>query len=356
MREELSYGDEKIIRAISPAEHISEKHGSEYIYSYLDSHIEQFNRKVDEIERRCYDTKENPDELLNIFTRAVKSLCFTCEEFEQAFGNDQAAIADAQSDFRDKTNRHLMQSYFVNRARTWPQGYPGDYKTLEDVYRNSPMSSGIGFYADRYFLATTLAVGVRERLATLTDILKEQLAKRSKPYILNVACGSCRELFEAAPEVKQSGAMITCIDFDADALTFASNRLAFTGIPQETILFRKYNALKMVNQERNRREFGMQDIIYSTGFFDYVEDDVLIRLMRAAYDLLNPNGVLIASFKDCRRYQTQEYHWFVDWHGFLQRTEDDMWALFDKADIPRSLIETRREKSEVIKFFIVTKH
>jgi SAM-dependent methyltransferase len=351
MHDELTYQGEKIREQKS----IAAEQGSEYVHSYFDSHIAQFNKKLEEIERRCYDVKENPDELQNLFARAIKEVCYACEEFEQSFSNDPAVIAAAQVDFRERTNRLLSQSYFANRARTWPQGYVGDYKTLEDIYRNTPMSSGLGFYVDRQFLSTALGVGVRERLATLTDILKRELSAKTKPHVLNIACGSCRELFEAAPEVIKSGAVITCIDFDPDALTFAANRLAYTGIAQETMLFRKYNAMKMVNHNRNRQEFGMQDIIYSTGFFDYVEDNVLIRMLGAAYDLLNPGGVLIASFKDCRRYRTQEYHWIVNWHGFFQRTEDDMWLLLERAGIPRPFVETRWEKSEVIKFFIASK-
>jgi extracellular factor (EF) 3-hydroxypalmitic acid methyl ester biosynthesis protein len=327
----------------------------EHIQSYLDSRTELFNRKMEEIERRCYDPKENPDDLYSEVAKAINDICFICEEFEHAFPGNPSIIADAQAEFREKTNKILQQSYFVKRARTWPQGYPGDYKTLEDVYRNTPMSSGIGFYLDKCFLATTLGIGVRERLATLMDIIKAELVKRERPRVLNVACGSCRELIDAAPEVINSGAVITCIDFDSDALAFATNRLAFTGIAHANMMLRKYNALKMVNHERNRKEFGMQDIIYSTGFFDYVEDNTLVRLLKSAYSLLNPGGVLIASFKDRHRYRTQEYHWIVDWSGFLQRTEDDMWDLIDKAEIPRYLVETRSEKTEVIKFFIASK-
>jgi SAM-dependent methyltransferase len=327
----------------------------EHIQIYLDSQIEQFNRKLEALEIRCSDPKENHEDIFNALTKAISDICYVCEEFEQAFPGNPSIITEAQIDFREKTNKILMKSHFASRARTWPQGYQGDYKTLEDVYRNTPMSSGIGFYIDKCFLSTALGVGVRERLSTLTDILKKEFSKRVRPKVLNVACGSCRELLEAAPEVKESGAVITCVDFDSDALAFATNRLAFTGIMQGNLLLRKYNALKMVNHERNRKEFGMQDIIYSTGFFDYVGDDVLVRLLSAAYDLLNPGGVLISSFKDSHRYRTQEYHWFVDWHGFFQRTEEDMWALFEKAGIPHELLERRCEKSEVIKFFIASK-
>ena len=351
MQNELAYRGNKIPEQAGFA---AEKNAN-YTQSYLDSQIELFNRTFEDIERRSYDPRENPDVLLNATTRAIIDLSYVCEEFEQHPAHDTETITSAQVEFREKTNKYFLKSHFMNRARTWPQGYPGDYKTLEDTYRNSPMSNGIGYYLDRHFLSTALGVAVRERLSTLSNLLQNELSRRSRPKVLNVACGSCRELIEVAPEVKQSGAMLTCIDFDTDALSFAANRLAYTGIAQEQMLFRKYNALKMVNHERNLKEFGTQDIIYSTGFFDYVEDDVLVRLLSSAYQLLNPGGVLIASFKDSRRYRTQEYHWFVDWHGFLQRTEDDMRLLFDKAEIPRTALKDLRVNSGVILFFTATK-
>ena len=326
-----------------------------YIQAYLNQQIERFNSALEDIEKRCSDLQESPDAILQAVTNAFNDLAYACEEFERQLAHDKAAIIDAQVELREKTNALLLKSYFITRARTWPQGYPGDYKTLEDVYRNTPLSNGLGYYLDRYFLATELGVGVRERLATLTGLLKGELLNRTNPKVLNVACGSCRELVEVAPEVKQSGAQVTCIDFDPDALTFSANRLSYTGIEDDQLVFRKYNAFKMISPERNLKEFGMQDIVYSTGFYDYVEDDVLVRLLKSSYQLLNPGGTLIASFKDCRRYRTTDYHWFADWHGFLQRTEEEMWTLFDKAEIPRSALRTLRTKSEVINFFVATK-
>jgi SAM-dependent methyltransferase len=351
MQNELTYGGDKIQER---AGFVAEPNAGN-MQSYLDSQIELFNRTFEDIEKRSYDPKEDPDMLLNATTKAIIDLSYVFEEFEQQFAHDTETITNAQVEFREKTNKYFLKSHFMNRARTWPQGYPGDYKTLEDTYRNLPMSNGIGYYLDRHFLATALGVAVRERLSTLAHLLQNELSQRSRPKILNVACGSCRELLEVSPELKQSGAMLTCIDFDTDALAFAASRMAYTGIAQEQMVFRKYNALRMVNHERNLKEFGMQDIIYSMGFFDYVEDDVLVRLISSAYQLLNPGGVLIAPFKDSRRYRTQEYHWFVDWHGFLQRSEDDMRKLFDRAGIPGSALKDHRVNSGVILFFMATK-
>jgi extracellular factor (EF) 3-hydroxypalmitic acid methyl ester biosynthesis protein len=317
--------------------------------------VDEFNAKLRYIDNLCADPKVGSDELSILTTRTILDMSYVCADFERTLAHDKAAIEDAKNTLRERTNLLISKSHFMNHARTWPRGYQGDYLLLEGVYRNIPLSQGIGYYLDRHSLSTTLSIAVRERLATLQDLLAVQFRRRDELRVLNVACGSCREVFDLAQEIKTTRASITCVDFDIEALSFASNRLAHAGIPPEQLMFLKYNAFRMINHERNLKEFGMQDVIYSAGFFDYVADHVLISLLRAAYKLLNPGGTLIAPFKDGRRYRTQEYHWFIKWDGFLQRTEEGMWTLFEKADIPFSAIKTRRDRSEVILFFEVTK-
>jgi extracellular factor (EF) 3-hydroxypalmitic acid methyl ester biosynthesis protein len=326
----------------------------QYLQFELEEATEQFNKDLEEIERKYYDPKENHDELLKATTKAMHAMSYVFEAFETEV-KDKETVREEQGLLRERTHKIFQKSYFMNRARTWPQGYPGDYLTLEGVYRNTPMSEGIGHCLDNHFLSSVLGTAVRGRLATLSELLRSELFSRQQPKILSIACGSCRELFELSPEIKKSGARITCIDFDSDALAFSANRLAFAGIEPEQLVLRKYNALKMVSHERNSKEFGMQDVVYSTGFFDYLEDDTLIRLLASSYQLLNPGGTLVASFKDRRRYRHQEYHWFVDWNGFYQRTEEDMLALFQKTDIPESSLRMLRDGSGVICFFLATK-
>ena len=79
-------------------------------------------------------------------------------------------------------------------------------------------------------LSSSLGVGVRERIITMRELLKKELSSRSNPKVLDVACGSCREVFELAPEIKASGAKFTCVDIDTAALDFALDRFAFAGL------------------------------------------------------------------------------------------------------------------------------
>ena len=99
----------------------------------------------------------------------------------------------------------------------------------------------------------------------------------------------------------------------------------------------------------------MQDVIYSIGFFDYLPDDFLVKLLNSLYTMLNPGGKLIASFKDANRYRSDIFHWLVDWDGFLQRTESDFERVLRDAGIPDNAVSMTRVDSGTIVFYVATK-
>ncbi|HXX58875.1 MAG TPA: methyltransferase [Thermodesulfovibrionales bacterium] len=327
----------------------------ERYHELLDRATEQFNRELEDLERRCSDPQEDSEDLFSLVSRSLTTVCEGCEEFERGVRYDKSVIKAAQMGFREKTNPILSKSYFINRARIWPQGCQGDYKTLEGIYKNTPMSEGIGYYLDQCALFSALAIGVRERIIMLRELLKEELLIRENPKVLDIACGSCREVFELAADIEKSGAHFTCIDLDSEALTYSLNRMSYADPSAGEVEFLKYNAIRMFDHELNIEEFGMQDIIYSVGFFDYLPDDFLVKLLHALYQLLNPGGKLIMSFKDASLYKAQFYHWIVDWDGFLQRNKADFGRLLSLAGIPETALTDRRVESDVIIFYTATK-
>ncbi len=320
--------------------------------SLLTSHINVLMNKFADIESRLTNSDVDNFDLQLETTDALHKMSYACKEYEDSFAHSPEVIVQARIAFRAITDKYFSKSYFAKRARTWPQGYQGDYLTLESVYRNTPLSTGLGYFLDVDFLRTVLSNAVRERIATLMDILSSSIKQYVKPSILNIACGSCRELPGLSQNIMDVDGYITCIDHDDAALDFSMRRLVSTPLDPQHTFFKRYNAVKMINYDRNMKEFGPQDIIYSAGFFDYLNDETLIRLLNAVYRMLKPGGTLIAPFKDANKYSTQEYHWFVDWTGFLQRKPEDVLSLLEKAGIPKSMCEMSRDKSGVILFIV----
>ncbi len=322
--------------------------------SLFENKIGNYLEMLRDFEKRCSQPDADEDKLLAEITLLNDSIIEVCAQFEREVG-DPLTIKKAQVYFREKTNPMLSKSRAINRTRTWPQGQQGDYMTLELTYKNRPISDGIGYYLDKYLLSSALGAGVRERIEKMGALLKEELKNRRSPMVLDIACGSCREVFELAPEIIASGAKFTCVDLDSDALDFSVDRLAYAGLTSDHAELIQYNALRMFDPEMAQVEFGMRDIIYSIGFFDYLPDEFLTKMLNSLYTLLNPGGKLIVAFKDANRYQSQLFHWLIDWDGFLQRTEKDFERIFRDAKIPGSAISMSRVKSGVIVFYTITK-
>ncbi len=325
------------------------------------TYVERFNEKIDQYleqlkdcESRCLRPGTDREAILDEVTVLTDSMLEACAQVEREM-DDPLSVKNAQVSFRDRTHPMLSKSYCINRTRTWPNGQQGDFMTLELAYKNMPMSSGIGYYLDKYLLTTALGVGVRERVATLRDLLKNELLGRRDLKVLDIACGSCREVFELAQDIKTSGAKFTCVDLDPEALDFSLDRLTYAGLTADQADVRQYNALRMFDHETAQAEFGKQDVIYSIGFFDYLPDDFLVKLLSSLYGMLNDGGKLIAAFKDADRYRAEIFHWLVDWDGFLQRKEKDFVRLLRQAGIPDSALSMSRVDSGSIVFYTATK-
>lgn len=316
----------------------------------LDTAIADFNEAVKSIEAQCEVPGADMGQLAEELKGQLLKVETFCREMEQQLGDDGEAIRKKQAEFRQRTDESFAQSFFMHRARTWPQGYPGDYEIIEKAYNNQPLSSGLGQLFDQYFLSTTLASGIRYRRALMREILAEEMRGRRAARILNIGCGPCRELVELAPVIQDTGARFTCVDFDTEALRYSADRVRSCGL-QDHVEFRQYNALRMVNADRNVREFGRFDVIYTIGLLDYLADDVLIRMVKSLYDTLHPGGAFVAVFKDSDRYDTIDYHWLVDWSGFLQRTRHDSWHLIEAAGIPQDAVTVQRSQDDVMVFY-----
>jgi extracellular factor (EF) 3-hydroxypalmitic acid methyl ester biosynthesis protein len=192
---------------------------------------------------------------------------------------------------------YFMRSRFAERAYFKPLGYAGDYLMMEMIYRNIPAGDGkLGQLVDSWCLNTTAARSVRGRRRLLT----RELASLSGPIlscgqpvrIMNLACGSNRELFDFLEGCDRSELVeAICVDIDAEALKYTRNEID----PQNhgaTIRLMNENIIKWASG-RSRHDFRSQDIIYSAGLTDYLDDPLLAAFIKICYKQLKPGGVLV---------------------------------------------------------------
>ncbi|MCU0587711.1 MAG: cyclic nucleotide-binding domain-containing protein [Syntrophobacteraceae bacterium] len=192
---------------------------------------------------------------------------------------------------------YFMRSRFAERAYFKPKGYAGDYLMMEMIYRNQPEGDGkLGVILDRWYLDTSAARAVRGRRELLGSSLREICGERmSSPgpiRIMNLACGSNRELFDFLSECKYTEKIeAICVDADLDALQYTN---------QHVNVFHHGALIRLMNDNvvkwslgRVRHDFGMFDIVYSAGLTDYLDRRLFKALVTRCFEHLKPGGILI---------------------------------------------------------------
>jgi extracellular factor (EF) 3-hydroxypalmitic acid methyl ester biosynthesis protein len=319
------------------------------IDAFLDTVVAQFTRELAEIERQIGaqadpDIAEGCQKVADAFQRATDA----CRLFEDQHRPEADLLKETKRRHLAATAPWIEQSWFMERARKKPRGYPGDHELLSAIYDHRPKSRGLGECLDRYFLASTLGRGVCERLQCARQFLIEEISgRRGDVAVLNVACGPCREYRGGLPQPAQGQLRITCLDADQQALD-----AALAGAPRGmNIRGLCYNALRMGSSKRNIEKFGRSDIIYSVGLCDYIPDNFLVAMLRGWRESLHDGGVVYVAFKDCRRYDHTPYQWHVDWY-FFQRTEEQCRSLFEQAGYDMNAIQMTRDDTGAIINFI----
>ncbi|MFA5287552.1 MAG: class I SAM-dependent methyltransferase [Candidatus Omnitrophota bacterium] len=261
--------------------------------------------------------------------------------------------------FRELVGEWIYKGAIVKRGFEKPRGYPGDYKVIEEVYDNAPLSKGIGYYSDKYFLSNEYAVAVRNRKDKMKEILLSFFVEESnKPVrILNLACGSCREIKEVFTDkgLKIKNKLVfSLLDQDEEALDFARNSLKdFTH--NVTFDFLKDDVLSLARKKESKEGLKDFDLVYSIGLADYLPDRLLKSFVKFCIEVLKPTGKFIIAHKDIEICKPTPPAWFCDWN-FYGRNERDLKNLIASSEAGKFKIEkTIREESGRIFFLVVAK-
>lgn len=262
--------------------------------------------------------------------------------------------------FRSLCGLWAYQGKIVKRAFEKPKGYPGDYQLIEAIYNNKSISDDIGYCSDEYFLKNKYAIAVRNRKDTMKQLIVNYIYNNPSLNIniLNIACGSCREIKEIfSSDVRDINKKIcfTLVDQDEEALNFSKEILEFYGSENLRFKFLQHNILYYAKEEQKYAEIlGKQDMIYSIGLADYLPDRILKKLISFCFRLLRPKGSLILAHKDITMHRPVATDWWCDW-TFYSRDEKNLLDLIRNCEISNFNIKIEREKSNVILFLTITK-
>lgn len=320
------------------------------------------NKIVEELKAKLFDislqlqqdaSNDIPPEIESNFTSAMDAFFGDLEVFNKTLEN---------SDYKDEvwgylfkeTFPYFMRSSLTERAYFKPNGYAGDFEMIEMMYQNQPSGDGkIGKLVDSWLLNRPPCNAVRGRrkfLAQQLDTLSAQVLKgREQVNIMNLACGPSRELFDFIRGFSDNHKVhALCLDIDPQALQY-TDKMSKTFEHNAKISFLKDNLIKWA-LGTSSQHIDNQDIIYSGGLFDYLDDDLFLMLANRCHEYLNPGGVLmIGNFRPNpdKIFMDHLLEWRLIYREAAQLTE-----LFEKSLFGKQ-VEILAEQDAGIQLFAI---
>jgi extracellular factor (EF) 3-hydroxypalmitic acid methyl ester biosynthesis protein len=224
---------------------------------------------------------------------------------------------------------YVLTTETADRFYSKPRGYAGDYLAIHRIYQNEAGGTGrVGPLVDRMFLETPPSKAVRNRRALLaSEIVATVKGKPERPVkVLCMASGPATEVFDAFAVLEDKGRLkATLMDIDLQALAFVD----------EVRTRRKlHNQVTLVNENlialylgRGKTTVEPQDLIYSIGLIDYLNDKLVNKLLQYVYENLVPGGRVILGNFHPQNPAKEFMDYVLEWN-LIHRTEEDMDRLF----------------------------
>lgn len=258
--------------------------------------------------------------------------------------------------FRKRYRHFFLYGPLIKWCLDKPYGYSGDFKIIDDIYRNQPDTVGFSRLWDNWFQQLAAARSVRDRKEELKSFILD-FARKSKGKdirIMSLASGPAREikeLLENDSEEVFSRTTFDCYDIEVRALEYAKQLLSNC----ENVNFFKENAIRLALKKDIKSDISYNyDLIYSAGLFDYLEEGVAIKLLGNLKRLLKPGAVMIIA-NAADKYSNSAaawMEWVVDWY-LIYRTEREFKNMFLGAGFSDECLQIISQKNNVMQYCLV---
>lgn len=234
----------------------------------------------------------------------------------------------------DVVRRGIIQQRMI----TQPQGYAGDYLTLDWIYQQPYEGNRRDDLWNRFCYRQQASRAVRSRVDIVRDlVLATATSATSAIRMLDVASGPGRiersvvDYLAAPPH----SVHVDLVDADADAIEYSRALLADDVPPAYSFAFHHRNAFRFEPTEQ-------YDAIWCCGLFDYLDQRLAVRLLRKFMSWCAPGGtILVGNFaKECATQWIMEglYGW-----SLLYRTNDECAHLCYEAGVPADALTIERD-------------
>ena len=220
-------------------------------------------------------------------------------------------------------------SPFLNRLQTRPRGYPGDFETMEQLWRgeNRAPERSLGHLLETYAMSSAIARQHRNRVALQAACIRRVARAQPSCRVLSIGCGSSPDV-RALIQGSLAEARFTLCDSDPDALGWVRTEIGVAGDRCEFVAGMVPGVLSRAH------EHGPFAVVVTNNLFDYLPDVLIVRTLREAwFDLLAPGGLAffttIAEQNPLRTW----LEYLADW-PLIERSEATLLRLCREAGIP----------------------
>jgi len=223
-------------------------------------------------------------------------------------------------------------SPFVTRLQQWPRGYPGDFETIEWLWRgdNRAPAGTLAHAIERYALNSAISQQHRNKVSFQAACMLQAFVTARPCRILSIGCGSSPDLRTVIDQVPASATIVLC-DSDQDALSFSRAKL-------DPIADRCHLVPGMVPRVLRRvRDYGPFDLILAGGLFDYLSDRFIARTLADAWAMLAPGGRIVFTNIAAGNPFRVWIEYLGDWK-LIERSEEDLARICTDAQVPAPLM------------------
>jgi len=293
------------------------------------------------------------------FNSTVENITNDILQFEKEnIEKSETKVYKLKNIFEKRYRKCFLYGEYPRWVYNKPYGYAGDFKIIDNIYQNSPHTTGFDRLWDNYFLQMTASKATRERKEIMKESIVEFVSDNIGPTvdIMNLASGACREIKELLDGDSNnifSQVKVDCYDFDASAIAYASQLL--NNDPK--VNFYLKNALRLALRKDISNEISKSyDFIYSIGLFDYFDETVAIRLISNLRKILKKNGIMIiANFGEKYRNSSAGLmEWATEWY-LIYRTEEELRKIFLDSGFDNKSLYIFATQGSVIQFCCVKK-
>lgn len=288
-----------------------------------------------------FDISERRHQRTMVFAASATSMLHLLNEHVDVLAKEAATFtkeehARHRAFYREVLGDVLDKGRILRRAQQKPRGYAGDFEMMNQLYEapSQPLLDDEDLFAkvlDLFVCQLPPAQAVVNRMQLMQTwieraALSTTTLSKARAKVASIGSGPGVELEEVLMRHPALGSKldVTFVDQDPGALAHAEQRLSplvsSTGL-QLTAACEDVRAL--LRDEVT----GLEDsqLIYSAGLFDYLDDNVFIRLARLLVSKLAPGGVLkIGNMRKMTARAAMEY--MTNWE-LIYRDETQLFAL-----------------------------